>query len=197
MSKPDINRLIEFHRLLNSFAEIERVVHLKRRGDIVLESDTEHSYNLAMTAWFVAEYFPELEQPKVLMLALVHDLVEIHAGDTFIFADQALLDNKKEREAAAQKKLAADWADFPSLHKAIAEYEELETPEACFVYALDKLMPMLAVYLNDGITWHEKEMALERIDQEKTYKMKVAPGVYAYWKQMHKILLERPDLFPS
>lgn len=197
MAKPDIRRLIEFHAFLNQFAEIERVVHVKRRGQILLESDTEHSYNAAMTAWFLAEHFPELDQSKVLKLALVHDLVEVHAGDTFIFAEQELLDSKKEREAAAQKTLAAEWPDFPGLHEAIEEYESLATPEACFVYALDKLMPMITVYLNDGVTWREKEMALERIDQEKSFKMKAAPEVYAYWEELHKILLTHPEMFPG
>ena len=195
--RPDISRIIEFHNLLTAFAEIERVVHLKRRGDIVFESDTEHSYNLAMTTWFIAEYFPELDQGKVLKLALVHDLVEIHAGDTFIFADQAMLDSKKAREASAQRKLAKDWPDFPGLHASIKEYESLATPEACFVYAFDKLMPMIAVYLNEGITWHEKRMELSRLADEKTQKMAVAPEVLAYWHALHEILLAHPELFPA
>lgn len=195
MSQPDINRLIEFHKLLNSYAEIERVVHIKRHGNVELESDTEHSYNLAMTAWLVAEYFPELDNGKVLKLALVHDLVEIHAGDTFIFAEQEMLDSKKSREARAQKQLQKDWPDFPELQQIITDYETLASPEARFVYAFDKLMPMITVYLNDGITWREKEMALERLDAEKTQKMKVAPEVYKYWKEMHKMLVAKPELF--
>ena len=194
--KPSIERLLEFHQLLNRFAEVERVVHIKRGGKYVLESDSEHAYNLAMTAWFVADSFPGLDRNKVVELALVHDLVEIHAGDTFAFGEQAHLDSKAAREAAAQKQLAKDWADFPALHAAIAEYEALQTAEARFTYALDKLMPMLTVYLNDGFTWRDKKLTLERMAREKRQKMSTFPEVLPYWEALHGILLKQPELFP-
>lgn len=195
MQQPSITRLIEFHKLLNSFAEIERIVHIKRHGDHVLESDAEHAYNLTMMAWFLADYFPSLDKDKALKLALVHDLVEIHAGDTYVFADQTHLDSKQAREEAARQTLAKDWPDFPDLHHAIAEYEALRTPEACFVYALDKIMPMFAIYLNDGFTWHEKQITLERLDTEKRHKMAVSPQVLPYWEALHTMLKEQPELF--
>lgn len=195
MKQPDIKRLIEFHELLNSFAEIERIVHIKRHSDHVLESDAEHAYNLAMMAWFIADYFPELDKDKIIRFALVHDLVEIHAGDTYVFADQARLDSKQEREEAARQKLAKDWPDFPALHDAIAEYETLRTPEACFTYALDKIMPMFAIYLNDGFTWREKEITLEQLDTEKRRKMSVSPQVIPYWEALYTMLKKQPELF--
>jgi putative hydrolase of HD superfamily len=196
-TRPDIQRLLEFHTLLTSFAEIERVIHLKRRGKVELESDTEHSYNLAMMAWFLAPYFPELAVPKVIMRALVHDLVEVHAGDTFVFADQAHLDSKDEREAAAQKQLAADWPDFTTLHETIADYEAQGSPEARFVYALDKIIPMFTVYLNDGITWQERQMSLERLHAEKRQKISAFEGLLTYWDELYELLLQSPQLFPS
>ena len=197
MGKPTVQRLIEFHTLLNQFAQIERIIHVKRHGKHVLESDSEHSYNLALTAWFIAEYFPELDRDKVIRMALVHDLVEIHAGDTFVFADQEHLDSKSEREAAAQKQLASDWPDFPDLHQTIAEYEQLQTPEARFTYALDKLMPMFAVYLNNGYTWHDKNINLKQLDVEKRAKMSVSPETLPYWEELHQLLLKKPELFPN
>ena len=192
---PNVPRLIEFHKLLNSFAEIERIVHIKRHNEHVLESDSEHAYNLAMMAWFIADYFPELDRNKVICLALVHDLVEIHAGDTYVFADQSHLDSKATREEAARRTLAKDWPDFPALHEAIAEYEERKTPEACFTYALDKIMPMFAIYLNDGFTWHEKQITLKQLDIEKRAKMSVSPEAFPYWEELHAMLKEQPKLF--
>lgn len=183
--------------MLNSFAEIERIVHIKCHNQNVLESDSEHSYNLAMTAWFVAEYFPDLDTGKVVQLAMVHDLVELHAGDTFVFADQEMLDSKPEREAAAQKRLAKDWPDFEGMHAAITEYESHETAEARFVYALDKIMPMFAVYLNNGFTWHEKQISLERLNTEKRTKMSAFPEVIPYWDELYELLSKMPELFPA
>lgn len=197
MTKPSLKRIIELHELLDSFAAIERVIHIKRRGKFELESDTEHSYNLAMTAWFIADHFPEIDKDKVIKLGLVHDLVEIHAGDTFAFAEQEHLDSKAAREAAAQKLLAEDWKDFPDLHAAIQEYEERETPEARFVYALDKLMPMFTIYLNEGRTWHEHNLSLDRLHNEKKHKVQVSPEISPYVDELYELLLKSPHLLPK
>src|SRR5258706_13535537 len=120
MDKPDIKRLVELQQLMIKFHNINRMVYhttLERK-----ETDTEHSYSLAMAGWFLAQYFPDLDTNAVIRLAMVHDLVEIHAGDTFAYADKSAIDGKAEREAAATRKLATDWADFPEMHDAIAEY---------------------------------------------------------------------------
>jgi putative hydrolases of HD superfamily len=195
MKRPSIDRLVQFHELLNAFASIERVVHVKRVGKNVKESDTEHSYNLAMMAWFLADYFPELSKDKVLKLALVHDLVEVHAGDTFAYGDEAHIATKVEREMAAQKQLATEWQDFPELHLCIDQYEERKTPEARFVYALDKIMPMFAIYLNNGHTWKERKLTLERIHAQKSEKVKVSPEIAPYWDELYSFLSKQPDLF--
>ena len=79
MKPPTVGRILELQKLLNSFAEIERIVHVKRHSHNVLESDTEHSYNLAITAWFVAEHFPNLNKDTILRLALAHDLVTMQS----------------------------------------------------------------------------------------------------------------------
>jgi 5'-deoxynucleotidase YfbR-like HD superfamily hydrolase len=70
--KPDIHRLIELQKLLLQFQSIERVVHVP--DNFEYENDTEHSYNLTITAWFLAQYFPHLDRDKVIRFALVHDL---------------------------------------------------------------------------------------------------------------------------
>lgn len=131
--QPDINRVIDFHRLLLQFQAIERVTHVPRGQDFRLENDTEHSYNLAMVGWFLSEYFPHLDRDTVIRYALVHDLVEIHAGDTYVYADQSALDSKAEREAAALEQLEKDWQDFGDLTKTIHAYESKSDDEARFV----------------------------------------------------------------
>ena len=62
MSKPGIHRLIELQKLLQEFNSIDRVVHRKHGKSMQHENDTEHSYNLAMSAWFLAPHFPELDK---------------------------------------------------------------------------------------------------------------------------------------
>jgi len=197
MNKPTVERLLNFHRMLLKFSEIERVIDIKRGGKLIQESDSEHSYNLALMAWYLASYFPELSAPKVVLYALVHDLVEVHAGDTFVFADQDTLDSKAAREAAAQKQLATEWPDFPDLHTAIREYEDRSTPEAKFTYALDKFIPVLTIYLNDGYTWHDRNILLEQLDKEKRHKMSEYPELLTYWDKLYDLLKAAPELFPA
>lgn len=148
MTKPDIHRVIEFQKLLLQFAHVERVTHRKHKDSVIQENDTEHSYNLAMTAWFMAEYFPELDRDLIIRLALVHDMVEIHAGDTYIYADTEVLATKRDREAQALQQLKADWSDFPEMTQHIEDYEHRTSAESRFVYALDKIMPMMLIYIN-------------------------------------------------
>lgn len=149
MKKPDIHRLLEFQRLLYTLRGIKRSISFPPRLDD-FENDAEHSYSLAMNAWFLAGHFPKLNRDICVRIALAHELVEIYAGDTYAYSDQATIDQKKVREEAAVEKLWADWPDFPELIEAIEDYEERNTEEAKFVYALDKLLPALLNYLNEG-----------------------------------------------
>jgi len=197
MNKPDIHRLIDFHRLLVRFASIQRRVHRPQGKEFVNENDTEHSYNLAMTAWFLAAYFPELDRDKLIRFALIHDLVEIHAGDTFFYGSQREMKSKKQRETAAIEQLAADWPDFPELTAQIEDYETHASEEAKFIYALDKLMPMLLVYLGDGYSWKHEGVTLEQQHTAKKPKTAVSKQIDDYYDQMHQLLLQNRHLFPK
>jgi putative hydrolase of HD superfamily len=193
MQKPDIHRVIEFHSLLLQFQGIKRIVNLPETFE--QENDIEHSYSLAMMAWFLCQYFPELDRDTVIRYALVHDLVEVHAGDTYIFADATQLDSKAEREAAALKKLVADWPDFPELTKEIVAYEAHSTPEAKFVYALDKVMPVIVIYLSKGYTWQKEGITPEQLHEIKKHKIAVSPEIQPYYDQLYKLTLENRHYF--
>ena len=198
MKKPTIRRLIEFQKLLLKFSHIERVIHRTHpnQSDYTVENDTEHSYNLALTAWYLAGYFPELDRDLVIRLALVHDLVEIHAGDTYIYADEVTLASKVAREAKALIQLEQEWADFPDMTQHIKAYEHRSTPEAKFVYALDKIMPMMTIFINDGYTWKQEDITLTRLKSVKESKVALSPEVIPYYNELCKILEESPHLIP-
>jgi len=165
MNKPDISRLLEFQKLLLQFSQIERVTHRQiQQKEFILENDAEHSYTLALTAWFLCEYFPELDRDLVIRIALVHDLVEIHAGDTYIYAAPSVIATKDGREVAAFATLKDEWADFPEMLEHIQEYKKRESPEARFVYALDKIMPIMQIYIHDGYTWKQEGITPERLE---------------------------------
>lgn len=195
--KADVHRLIELQKLLSSFSQIERMVHRKHSGKFVLENDTEHSYNLAITAWYLAQQFPELNRDVVIRYALVHDLVEIHAGDTYIYGSKESLASKKQREDDALKKLKAEWVDFPDMNETIESYEKKADPESRFVYALDKLMPMMLVYIHEGYSWKEQNVTVDMLHKSKRNKVDVSPEVLPYYEELYKLLLSKPDLIKS
>ena len=182
MTKPDIHRLLEFQKLLLKFSQIERVVSRRQGDHYINENDSEHSYNLTMTAWFLAPHFPELDKDLVIKCALVHDLVEIHAGDTYAYGDQSHIESKVERETAALLKLEAEWPDLSEITDLMHSYELHESNEAKFVYALDKVMPIMQIYLNDGKTWHDEGLTIERLHAKKERQVVVSPEIEPYYK---------------
>ena len=147
-------------RLIHAFQMVERVAHAP---DLVRhENDTEHSYFLAMMAWYLIDslHLP-LDRAKTLEYALIHDLVEAYAGDTYAFdADAQASKHVREKEAA--ERIAREFPEVPHLHATIAQYERQEDEESVFVKALDKLLPVLTNYLQDGRTWKAMGVTFEQ-----------------------------------
>ncbi|HSX43551.1 MAG TPA: HD domain-containing protein [Candidatus Saccharimonadales bacterium] len=194
--KPDINRLLELQELLLAFSQVERVVHRKQADAYIRESDTEHSYNLALSAWYLSTYFSDLDRDKIIRYALVHDLVEVYAGDTYVYAEQSHLDSKQAREAKALKQLIHEWPDFKGLTTEIITYEQRKDPEARFVYALDKIMPILQIYLTEGHTWKiEKNITPERLDSIKRDKVALSPEIKPYYDELYALLIANRHFF--
>ncbi len=196
MKKPSIGRLIDLQKLLLAFRAIDRRLHIPP-GLEVFENDAEHSYSLAMTAWFLSGYFPDLDRDKIIRYALAHDLVEIYAGDTYSYSDQNILNQKKAREEAALKHLQAEWPDFPDMLEMLNSYEERSTEEAKFVYALDKLLPSLLDYMNEGRGWHFHNITFADYCAEKNKKIPICPEINEYSVTLIKILETKQHLFPK
>lgn len=193
-SKPDIARVIEFHKLLFRFRDIERKVRLPYRLD-TFENDVEHSYSLAMMAWYLCGHFPELDRDAVIRFALAHDLVEIHAGDTFPYGDPAHVASKHRREMEALEQLQNEWEDFPEMTQTIEQYEKRDTAEAKFVYALDKILPTIMNFLGKGHGWREHNLTIDDVRKEKETKAAVSPEVNDYYRQLMKLLEQNNKLF--
>jgi putative hydrolases of HD superfamily len=140
--------------------EIDKVKSIVRRTRLLdnsrYENDAEHSWHLGVMALVLAPYAnePGLDVLKVLKMVLVHDLVEIDAGDTYLY-DEHLKAEKARREALAAERI---FGLLPSpqkeeLHALWLEFEEKRTPEACFAGSLDRLEPLLQNYHTDGYAW--------------------------------------------
>ncbi|HTW03033.1 MAG TPA: HD domain-containing protein [Streptosporangiaceae bacterium] len=130
------------------------------------ENSAEHSWHLAMMAVTLAEHAPPgTDIARVTAMVLLHDLVEIDAGDLFVYADAAQQERQEAAERAAADRifalLPAGQAD--ELRGLWDEFEERRTPEARFARALDRLQPMLANLTAGGGTWKEHGITADQV----------------------------------
>jgi len=130
------------------------------------ENSAEHSWHLAVMAQALAEHAPPgTDIGRVTAMLLVHDLVEIDAGDLFVYADAAQQARQEEAERAAADRIFAllppDQAG--RLRGLWDEFEERRTPEARFARALDRLQPMLANLQTGGGTWREHGITADQV----------------------------------
>lgn len=191
-----LTNLLSFTKLLNELQTVERVIRV--RGSERWENDQEHSYVLAMLAWYILDTGNfALDRDKVFRYALAHDLVEVYAGDTYIYTeDAALLASKPERERLAAERLLAEFPEIPEMHAAISGYVAKEDAESRFVYALDKIEPVLKVYLDGGRTWKEKNITLDMLYQHKKDKVALSPEIKPYFDEVMDLLRrEEKELF--
>lgn len=189
---PSMDRLAELQQLIADFAKVKRAVPLADASDT--ENDVEHSYGLAMTCWYLHDKIaPALDLSKILRYALAHDIVEIHAGDTYPW-DEAAVATKYEREKAAMRQIEKDWDDFPMIVEFAEGYADKIDEEALFVYAVDKILPILMIELADAKTiWNKKQLTLKMEEDNKVTMLKsdiVAP----YYTKLLNWLDERGNI---
>jgi len=156
-------------RQIRFLLEIDRLKQITRQSYIIggsrRENSAEHSWHLGVMALVLAEHAgARIDVQRVVQMVLVHDLVEIDAGDTFIYDDAGNAD-KAERERAAADRIFGLLPDdqrggFRALWD---EFEARATPEARFAAALDRLMPLLHNYHNDGRTWLEHHVVQQNV----------------------------------
>jgi putative hydrolase of HD superfamily len=149
-----------------------------------------------MTALFIIDIDKlPLDPYKTMAMALVHDILEVYAGDTPVLGSAHLLESKAEREAAALMKLHQHWPDMHLMHDLIEEYERRSIPEAIFIYALDKLVPILNNYTDNGRSWHASHVTFQKMLGAKTAKISTDPHIKQYYDQLVELLRQKPELF--
>lgn len=160
------NKLTELSALVMQYAQTYRVTRLT--GSDEYESDTDHSFMLGMVACAIHEYCaPELDRGKLAEYALVHDFVEVYAGDT---ATLGMIDKseKEAREGLALKRIKEEYdMTFPWIGEAIMRYEAQIEPETRFIKVLDKIMPGLTHAHNIGKVFDELKVSPDDILKQK------------------------------
>lgn len=165
-----MRKQIEFALLMDKQKNIFRQNHLADNSR--RENDAEHAWHMAVMAYLFREYANEdIDISKVILMCLIHDVVEIEAGDTYAYDEEAKK-SQREREKIAKKHI---FGMLPSdqgreLETLFDEFEAQETAEARFAKAMDNLQPVLLHEANGGGDWKEHGVTKEQImrRQEKT-----------------------------
>ena len=191
---PDAAERLE--RQLRFVVELDKLKRTLRQTTLIdssrHENSAEHSWHLAVMAVLLEEYTEEpVDLPRVLRMVLVHDVIEIDAGDTFCYDAQANLD-KEERERRAAVRLfgllPAEQGE--ALHALWEEFEEGATPEARFAVALDRLQPLLQNVHNEGGTWRRhgitRAQVLRRMAPIRDAAPRLWPVVEGYVEEAYR-----------
>lgn len=171
--------------------EIDKLKYIQRRTKLFNsdrhENDAEHSWHLALMAIVLAEHSNEpINVLKVIKMVLIHDIVEIDAGDTFIY------DNQKNHSNTDQERIAANriFGLLPEqqAHELIEIWEEFETGltnEAKFARAMDRLEPLLQNSSNNGGTWKEFGVKYSKVYEKKKV---IKDGSESIWTFAEKLI---------
>lgn len=171
--------------------EIDKIKYIQRRTKLFNsdrpENDAEHSWHLALMAIVLLEHANQsVDLLKVVKMVLIHDIVEIDAGDTFIY------DTGKNHTNTSAERLAAQriFGILPGqqAEELIAIWEEFEagqTPEAQFARAMDRFEPLLQNSSNDGGTWNEPGVNYEKVYAKKSV---IKDGSAVLWEYAEKLI---------
>lgn len=159
MNKFDFINSEKIKKQIEFIITIDEMKNVLRRNLVVdgsrRENDAEHSWHLAVMAMILEEYSADkVDISKVLKIALVHDLVEVYAGDTFAY-DVKGNEDKLDREIMAAEKLFGMLGDGQGdeIRALWDEFEAKETAESKYANAIDRLQPLILNYLTNGHTW--------------------------------------------
>ncbi|MQA97992.1 MAG: HD domain-containing protein [Streptosporangiales bacterium] len=166
--------------------EVDKLKRVLRRNTLVdgsrRENDAEHSWYLALMAQVLGDYAPPgVNLDHVVAMLLVHDIVEIDAGDTFIYDPAAVGDQGERERAAADRLYALLPGDQGTRLRALwDEFEARATPEARFAKSIDRLAPMLANWHTEGGTWQQYKVTLDQVLEKVAIIAEGSPALGAY-----------------
>lgn len=167
-------------------AEIDKMTGIIRRTSLIdksrRENDAEHSWHIATMAMLFEEYAKEpVNVPRAVEMCVVHDLIEIYAGDTFAY-DVKANEGKAEREKEAADKLFSQLPQEQGkmIRSLWEEFDALETPDAKYASCMDRLQPFMHNSLTDGFTWVESGTNRKVVEKRMAVIKDFMPEVYKW-----------------
>ena len=180
-----------FDKQLDFLIQIDRMKNIERQTLISdgsrRETDAEHSWHIAVMAFLLKEYAVEpIDVDRVVRMLLVHDLVEVYAGDTFCYDVQGNLDKREREEEAADRlfsMLPDDQRD--EIRALFEEFDRMDTPDSRYAASLDRLQPIINNHLTNGHTWRKGHVNSKQVFERMTPIKEATPSL---WPLVEKIV---------
>lgn len=183
-------------------AEIDKMTDILRQTMLISgnrrENDAEHSWHIAAMAMLLTEYAAEpVDIGRVVRMCIVHDLVEIEAGDTFAYDVQGNIGKAERERIAADKVFGKLPEDQGSMIRGLwEEFDAMETPDAKYAACIDRIQPFLHNVLTDGHTWQNGRVSRVSVEKRIAVVREFMPEVYRWMESTIELALEKGWLSP-
>jgi putative hydrolase of HD superfamily len=193
-----VSEIDRFAKQIDFIIEIDKLKKILRQTGLVdrsrQENVSEHSWHIAVMALVLKEHSNEenVDILHVVKMLLIHDLVEIDAGDTFLYDTKGNQDKYKREQKAAERifgLLPPDQAD--EFRTAWEEFEALSSSEAKFARALDSLQPVLMAFYNKGWSWQQHGLIKSQVLEKKKIIEEGSASLWEYTKSLLEEAAER------
>jgi len=178
----DLSQQLEFVLELDRLKAIYRQTFVKPDGNRN-ENSAEHSWHISMMANILQEYAEDdVNLLRVNNMLLIHDIVEIDAGDTFAFADKTELDGQLDKELRAADRIFGILPEkqFNYFKTLWLEFEDAETADAKYAKAMDRMLPLLQNMQNDGGSWAKHDVKKSQVLDRNSYLKQSTPILWQY-----------------
>ncbi len=181
---------------LQFICEVDQIKNIFRQTYLAdgkrKENDAEHSWHIALMAVILQEYVPEANVSKVITMVLIHDLVEIDAGDTYAYDPEGAKTKRAREEACADRIFGMlPEEQRKMLRNLWEEFEEYETADAKYAHLLDNLQPMLLNDATKGVSWKEHGVKKTQIYKRNEHIEETSKDI---WECMKKIVKKHVDM---
>lgn len=185
MDKERFKKQLDFILEIDKEKNIYRQTHLT--GYKRQENDAEHAWHMAIMIYLLKEYAnEEFDIAKTMMMALIHDIVEIDAGDTYAYNQEALATQKEREEKAAERIFGMLPKEQKDEFKALfEEFEEGKTPEARFAKVMDNFQPLILNDYNNGNDWRKHRVKKSQVLKRQ---LKSKEGSEEIWKYTQELI---------
>ena len=189
-----IRKQLDFILEIDQEKNIFRQTHLSGHGRS--ENDAEHAWHMAIMAYLLKEYAnEEIDISRVMIMCLIHDVVEIDAGDTYAYDEEALKDQREREEKAKERIFSLLPEDQKKdLIALFDEFEAYETAEAKFAHALDNFQPLLLNHSNDGGDWKDHDVSASQVYQRQNKTRYGSEKLFEITDMILKKHIENGDL---